>query len=190
MHLRVIFFTLLSSVIVFSFLSCNSNTSLKVEKNTIDDFPVDSFAFYENALVSDSLNVDLRFALANNYYVKEQFEKAISHLLIICQIDNRNEAALITLGNIYYDTEQFEKAIEYYEKALVLDDKNVNVRCDMATCYLNIKKPEKALVLLKKNIEMDHNHAQSHFNLSVVYKALGKTKEAEEELAISNKFSK
>lgn len=183
-------------LMTFFFSACNSNQ--QTEKNNqnkgsignTDAFSADSFAFYENILINDSLNTELRTALASNYYADKNFKKAINHLLIVCQIDDKNIESFILLGNIYYDVEQNENAIEYYEKALALDDKNVDVRCDLATCYLNIEKPEQACALLKQNIAIDNNHAQSHHNLSVVYTQLGKAKEAEDEMKIYNNLVK
>jgi len=176
-----------------SFYGCSSNDTVKQTtppKEKSNGFNADSFAFYEQALLQDSSNIQLHLVLGNNYYVKMNYEKAIDHLLKVCRIDEKNTIALIGLGNIYYDMEQYQKAIDYYEKALVLDNNNVNVRCDLATCYLNIKNTEKACALLKKNIELDHNHAQSHHNLSVVYKEMGKVKEADEEMKIFNSLRK
>jgi len=181
---------------VFSISSCNSNqqhntaNSKKNSHDSIESFTADSFAYYENVLLKDSSNTELRLALATNYYADKKFDKAIDHLLKIYRKDPKNSEVIITLGNVYYDAEEYENAIIYYEKALVVDKKNVNVRCDLATCYLNIKKPEIACTLLKKNLELDYNHAQSHHNLSVVYNQLGKTKEAEEEMKIFNKLSR
>ena len=193
MRNRLFFYYLIIAALGVSLTGCNENNQVKQNtpaKEAKDGFPSDSFAYYEQALKADSLNIPLRLALANNYYVKLQYEKAIDHLLKICSIDDKNTVALITLGNIYYDTEQYQKGIEYYEKALALDGKNVNVRCDLATCYLNLKKPEKALALLKKNIALDYNHAQSHHNLSVVYKEMGKLKEADEEMKLFESLQK
>jgi tetratricopeptide (TPR) repeat protein len=186
---------LIITPLIFSLFACNSNkpieSTIPKDLNINNDvFPQDSFNYYEKALSEDSLNIDLRIALATNYYAKKQFDKAIDHLLLVHRFDNKNIEAIITLGNIYYDSEQNEKAIEYYEKALVFDKENVNVRCDLATCYLNLKNPEKARILLKKNIEINYNHAQSHHNLSVVYSQLGKTKEAEDEMKIFNSLNK
>ena len=91
---------------------------------------------------------------------------------------------------MYYDSEDYANAVKYYEKELVLDPNNVNVRCDLATCYLNMKKPQVSLSLLKKNLTINPNHAQSHHNLSIVYTQLGKTKEADAEMAVFNSLSK
>ena len=191
---KIYLFNFLIIILVgFYFSACNSSQTGSTKpslKDTTAVFPTDSFAFYENILVKDSLNNELRLVLATNYYVEKQFGKAVDHLLTIYRFDEKNLEALITLGNIYYDTEQNEKAIAFYEKALLIDNKNVNVRCDMATCYLNLKKTEQALSLLKKNIEIEYNHAQSHHNLSVIYKELGKSIEAAEEMKIYNKLSK
>ena len=187
-------FCIASLMLLFPSCHTNKQDGSKSQKNEIkentDAFANDSTAFYENILSKDSLNIELRLALATNYYAERNFDKAIYHLLIVYNIDNNNIEALINLGNVYYDWGQNEKAIEFYEKALVLDTKNVNVRCDLATCYLNIKDPEKALSLLKKNLGQDKNHVQTHHNLAVVYKELGKTKEAEEEINIYNNLNK
>jgi Tfp pilus assembly protein PilF len=173
------------ALIIASF-GCKNKTDVKpniisIRHDAADNFPADSFALYEKELSTDSLNIEMRLMLANNYYVKKQFDNAIYHLKIAVSIDDKNETALVLLGNIYYDIEQSDKAVIYYEKALKINDKNVNVRCDLATSYLNLKDPEKACSLLKKNIQINYNHAQSHHNLSIAYKQLGKIKEAEAE---------
>ncbi|MCX6230110.1 MAG: tetratricopeptide repeat protein [Bacteroidetes bacterium] len=194
MNYRILIFSLSSFILILGFSACKNKSDVKpnivtIKQNAVDMFPADSFAIYEKELIKDSLNIEMRIMLANNYYVKKQFDNAIYHLKIVSTLDEKNENALILLGNIYYDIEQSDKAIIYYEKALKLNDKNVNVRCDLATSYLNIKNPEKACSLLKKNIQINYNHAQSHHNLSIAYKQLGKTKEAEEELKIFNKLA-
>lgn len=174
-----------------SFFACNS--SVKKETNQTDESNLtaatDSFAIYEDMLVKDSANIQLRTKLAIEYYAAKKYSKAISHFTTIYNYDNKNLKALTNLGNLYYDTEDYDKAIEFYKKALAIDNTNTNARCDMATCYLNIKEPKTALALLKENIKMDYNHKQSHHNLAVVYSELGMTKEADEETAIFNKLS-
>jgi len=193
MRLKHFFSFFIIIAIGFAIIACNSGNSVGEKAISIDtdsEFPADSFEFYEKALAVDSLNIELRVAIATNYYATKQFEKAIDHLLIAHQIDKKNVEILITLGNIYFDIDKYEKAIEFYKNALLLDDKNVNVRCDMATCYLNNKMPKKAYAILKKNIEIDSTHAPSHHNLSFVCNELGKTKEAEAEMIIYNRLSK
>ncbi len=190
--------TLFGLFIITSLIITISGCKYEIQKDAVNQdkdlsvsaeiFPTDSFAFYENILLKDSLNTELHLAIASNYYAEKQFDKAIEHLISVCRIDNKNTEAFITLGNVYYDTEHYEKAVQYYEKALLLDPNNVNVRCDQATCYLNIQNIEMAFKLLKKNIEIAPDHAQSHHNLSVVYSQMGKSKEAEEELQIFNRL--
>ena len=183
-------------MLIVAMVACDQNRPVVPEsvsnkkEETSQGFPADSFAYYEGILAKDSLNTELRLAIATNYYSQNQFGKAIDHLLKVIEQSPKNTEALITLGNIYYDAAENEKAIIYYEKDLQLDPKNVNVRCDLATCYLNLKQAEKSLSLLKKNLEIDPKHAQSHHNLSVVYKEMGKTKEAEEEMKVFNTLEK
>jgi tetratricopeptide (TPR) repeat protein len=185
------------SVFVFILFSCNySRRNVTEEVKKTDSvasknlFSADSFAYYESNLAKDSLNVELRLALANNYYVEKRYDKALGHLLILYGMDSKNLKILTGLGNVYYDTEDYNNAVKYYEKELSLDPNNVDVRCDLATCYLNMKKPEISLGLLKKNIKINPKHIQSHHNLAVVYGQLGKSKEAEEEMAIYNSLTK
>lgn len=184
------------AVIVFTLAACNQNRPVVPEpvdqpvSNGQMTFTADSFAYYESLLLQDSANMELRLALGVNYYSERQFDKAIGHLLKVVTNDPKNQEALITLGNVFYDTGQFENAITYYEKALALNDKNVDVRCDLATCYLNLKQPEKSLSLLKKNLAIDPDHAQSHHNLSVVYRQMGRTIEADEQMKVFNALGK
>jgi Tfp pilus assembly protein PilF len=182
--------------LIFTLSACDSNKPVvpegidNVANHDAGGFPSDSFAYYENILMKDSMNVELRLALATNYYSERLFEKAIDHLLKVVRMENNNLEALITLGNVYYDAGQNDNAVVYYEKVLQLDPRDVNVRCDLATCYLNMKQPEKSMNLLKKNLEIDPKHAQSHHNLSVVYNQMGRAKEAEEEMKVFNSLGK
>ena len=176
---------------IIFFASCNSDKVKTTDKTTtVIENSVDSLAMLENVIAVDSLNIDLRLAIASRYYKIRKFDNALEHLMKAEQIDKNNIDVLIGLGNVYYDTENFEDAIGYYEKVLKIEPENTNVRCDMATCFLSTNKPEKALSLLKKNLEIDKNHLQSHHNLSIVYKQMGKTKEADEEKAIYEKLIK
>ncbi|MFZ4546912.1 MAG: tetratricopeptide repeat protein [Bacteroidales bacterium] len=144
---------------------------------------------YETALMTDSLNTDIRLKLAAEYYMNKDLQKAQFHYLKIIGYDKNNMAALFNLGNISYDLQQYSQAIKYYEAFLEKDSNNSNVRCDLATCYLNIDNPQKAISILQENIRLNANHLQSHYNLSVVLKQVGKTEEAEKELKIYNALS-
>ena len=140
---------------------------------------------YETALITDSLNTDIRLKLAADYYMNKDLQKAQFHYLKIIGYDRNNMAALFNLGNISYDMQKYGQAIKYYEFFLEKDN-NYDVRCDLATCYLNVKKPKKAISVLHENIRINANHLQSHYNLSVILKQVGKTAEAEKELKIYN----
>jgi tetratricopeptide (TPR) repeat protein len=155
-----------------------------IQSNTLNNFNT-----IEESLLKDSLNTNVRLDLASKYYTQQNFEKALFHFLKVSEIEPKNLIALINIGNIYYDTQVFDKAIIYYDKALTIDNNNINVKCDKATCYLNSNMPDKAIEILKENIKQDYNHAQSHHNLSVIYRQLGKNKEADEELLIFNKLN-
>ena len=182
--------------LMVSMAGCNYSRHMAPEESqteTVSDanaFTADSFAFYENILRTDSVNVPLQMALASNYYADRKFNEAIDHLLKVYGIDNKNLEMLVMLGNVYYDAGLYDNAVIYYEKALVLDNSNVNVRCDLATCYLNLKKPEISEALLKKNLSIAPNHPQTHHNLSVVYSQMGRDKEAEEQMKVFNALVK
>lgn len=193
-------FKVLSSLsfIVLLLISCDNSVpkidSERVQNpapamQTTPSLSMDDPASLETELKTDSLNTELRLRLAAVYYTNKDFEKAISHYLIVTQIDKENMAALFNLGNAYYDTEQNEKAIIYYEKFLKLDKSNSNARCDLATCYLNINNPAKAISLLRENIRINNNHPQSHYNLSVILKQTGKIAEADTEMEIYKKMA-
>ena len=63
---------------------------------------------------SDSLNA------ANNYYIKEQYEKAINAYQFITASGYEAPEVYYNLGNAYYKTKSNTLAIYYYEKALRL----------------------------------------------------------------------
>lgn len=181
----------------FALLSCKSGKEEQKNESAVQaandilapQSAEDEFASMEQNLLNDSLNIELRTALAARYYQKGDLEKATKHYLVISRVDKENLNALSSLGNIYYDSQQDDKAIQFYEKALSLDPQNINMRCDLATCYFRINRLKKATEILKENIAMDYNHKQSHYNLSVILKQSGNIKEADAEMAIYNSLS-
>ena len=184
-------------ILCLSLFSCNSD---KVEsrgeiseRNNIEDDinkkKIDELGILESQVTGDSLNIELRKALAIKYYSIGELNEAEKHYQIILEQKPNNLDASINLGNIYYDSQKNDKAIIYYEKSLLSDPKNTNLRCDLATCYLRIKNYAEAIKILKNNIKIDKNHIQSHHNLSVILKDIGNTKEADVEMAIYTKLN-
>jgi tetratricopeptide (TPR) repeat protein len=185
-------------LITFLIVSCKNTEqkeskdktqNIEIQQESSESLSSSNVGVYEGMLKIDSLNSEIRLKVAAYYYMNKNFEKALSHYLIILQNDKNNLATLFNLGNIYYDMQQNEQAIKYYERLLALDKNNSNVRCDLATCYMNLNNTTKAIAILRENIKLDTNHLQSHYNLSVMLRKTGKTVDADKELSIYNAMS-
>lgn len=168
----------------FLFASCNSNQEKKSENTTENKSPSADFSQMEKKLEQDSLNIELRTAVAAQYYASGQLEKAANHFLRVINQDKKNLPALTNLGNIYYDSHQDDKAIEYYERAVEIDSMNIDMRCDLATCYSNINLLKRSIKILKDNIKINPLHAKSHHNLAVILKRNNENAEADKEMKI------
>lgn len=198
MKVKSLQFLVLFCLITFLMVSCKNAgqkeskdkaQSVEIQQESSESLSSNNIGVYEGMLKIDSLNTEIRLKVAAYYYLNKNFEKALSHYLVILQNDRNNLATLFNLGNIYYDMQQNEQAIKYYERLLALDKNNSNVRCDLATCYMNLNNTSKAIAILRENIKLDTNHLQSHYNLSVMLRQTGKTVEADKELSIYNAMS-
>lgn len=178
------------SVLVLFMASCGAEEQTKQEalNESIPQFMKETspLTTSNNAILIDSLNLDLMLAQGSELYKMKDYATAINQFMAVYKFDDKNLDAIITLGNVYYDTQQHKLAIEYYQKGLELDPNQLSVRCDMATSYSNLGMLEKAIEINKETIKMDYNHVQSHHNLGVFYNQLGMQKEAEEEKKIYN----
>lgn len=79
-------------------------------------------------------------------------------------------------------------AIELFERAVALDETAAEPRYQLANVQLEDGKPERALPYLERAIKLDSQDSRFHFAMSRVYRRLGRSSEADNEMEIYQKL--
>jgi protein O-GlcNAc transferase len=82
------------------------------------------------------------------------------------------------------DTRKQPHAISLLQKAVVLDDSLADAHYQLASIWLARGENGKALAELEDAAKQDANNKNIHYSMSIAYRKLGRTKEAESELLI------
>lgn len=156
---------------------------LKLRKRFKNTYPflvvliIGAFAVYMGMQVlnAGSPQSDLPPELQAQYELfkvkEEEYKRIIAE-------DPKNYEALVGLGNLYFDNKQYQEAVDYYRKALKINPNEPNVRTDMAICYFYLGLNDLAASELEKVISQYPDHAKAHYNLGIVYKRMGRLREA------------
>lgn len=128
---------------------------------------------YADAEKSDSLNVSLKFKIAELLSKSEKYTEAVNKYLKIAQLDPKNSTAILHGATILYKAKLFADAAVLYEKYLALEeteDAYLKItRCFLEPKYVNYEKAYNyALQGLKKypnNATLTKNAAIASFGL-------------------------
>jgi len=84
-----------------------------------------------------------------------------------------------------YGQDKYEEAIEELKKVVELDPSFADAHLAMGHALQKLKRLPEAAKAIKKAIEIYPQDPMYHTSLSTVYRDMGRTSDAEEELAIS-----
>lgn len=97
-----------------------------------------------------------------------------------------NKIELLNQGFKHFAQKEYENAEKSFQKALEIDDSFELALNALAETYNRMGQLEKAAEILKKMIGINPNDPVNHTALSRIYVQMGKIKEAEDEMALSN----
>jgi len=105
-----------------------------------------------------------------------QYEKAI-------KLDPYYVEAIYNRGTLQYKRRQISKASKDFEKVISLDENFAKAHNNLGLLnHMFFHKPEKAMEHYKKAIELEPENPVYHENLGQLYKDMGRTAEAKQEL--------
>ena len=131
-------------------------------------------------LVYDKIKDDTNviFTLANIYFAKNEYEKAIEFYEKSLQIEPKDHSSLNNVGLAYNNIGRFEKAIECYQKALeIKSDKYISFY-NMGNAYRNIGAFEEAIKFYEKTLEIKPDYYEVLNNLGTTYEKLSQHEKA------------
>ncbi len=112
------------------------------------------------ALKLDSLDLEARNLLVNQYLATHRYEEAEKQLQILKVLDPDNTQHLLTLGDIALSRKQWDAAIEYYEQAYEKDPSLIGQIEKVAELALRTRQFNRAETLFKRLATLDQQNVQ------------------------------
>jgi hypothetical protein len=135
---------------------------------------------------SDSVRMELLFALAGLYQTQQAHDQAILRskqgIIIAKRVNNVTMLAKfwVNLGTIYLELDQPTRAIRAYRKAIRLDPQEVEGWVALGQVYQIKKRITDAIIAYKQVLQLDPQNSPAKSSLVVCYRLLGKESPAEE----------
>jgi tetratricopeptide (TPR) repeat protein len=151
----------------------------------------EAIANYRAALKIDPQLPGLHFELAemlNTPSVPNGQDEAESEYKAALEVNPLDEQSECRLGDIAVRRNDLNEATERYTRALQLQPDDPQANLGLAKVLMTMGQPQKALPLLEHAVQLDPTDAVAHFRLSTLYRQLGRTADAENELAQYQKY--
>jgi tetratricopeptide (TPR) repeat protein len=145
-----------------------------------------AIAHYREAVKLDPHVPGVRFELAEalnlstNAAAQEQVEKEYQAAL---KENPADEKAETRLGDIALRTSDLDSALKHYKRALELQPNDAEACLGIGRTLIQMHRPAEAEPYLKHSVELEPFTAAAHYRLALVYRAGGRTADAQHEMA-------
>jgi tetratricopeptide (TPR) repeat protein len=154
-----------------------------LEESNNDDGAIQE---YREALKQKPDLQNIHFAIGSLYWKDQQFDSALPELKEELRINPNHPQALYELGDIYAFNGNVNEAETYFLKTLKLQPGSVEAHLALEKIYTQGQQYEKSIDQLRSVLRIRSNDATAHYRLAVLYRKLGRTQEADRELALFN----
>jgi tetratricopeptide (TPR) repeat protein len=145
-----------------------------------------AIAHYREAVKLDPHVPGVRFELAEalnlstNAADQEQVEKEYQAALAENPADEKAETRL---GDIALRTSDLDSALKHYKRALELQPNDAEACQGIGRTLIQMHRTAEAEPYLKHSVELEPFTAAAHYRLALVYRAAGRTADAQQEMA-------
>ena len=134
---------------------------------------------YQIALSLEPLNPDILYSLGGGlFFATGRWKESIRDMKKCIELDPLKPLYHLNLGNILTHAGRPEEAIAYFKKTLEINPQFQRAHMYLGINYLLLGKPETAL----KEMQQENIEVFKIFGLALAYHALGRKKEADEEI--------
>jgi tetratricopeptide (TPR) repeat protein len=145
--------------------------------------------FYKEALRANPQVTGAHYALGSIYANSGNYDSAVQEFKEELKINSYDSLALWKLGEIALRTDP-HSAADYLERALLLNPDLPQARLAYGRALLRLEQPEKAVEQFRKVESLAPEEDSVHYHLASAYRKLGRSKEADEELARFQELAK
>src|SRR5437660_1713705 len=194
--MRTIVLRLLFSLALLPLLSCKRQATddfdrlTNTGKNYYDRGEADrAVATLEQALALNPSQSDAHLNLAAGYLLANQPGKALVQAEQVLRQDHNSAAALYLAGCAALRLGRPEEALKYLQAAKDIDRTVNPVTFQLGRAHQQLGQFDEAASAFREVIQFEPDHPAAHYNLSQVLVRLGRTEEANQELAIHQKIT-
>ncbi|MFI1771539.1 tetratricopeptide repeat protein [Thalassobellus citreus] len=135
-------------------------------------------AGYESALEIDNINNQVRFTLANLYYIHKDYTKAEEAFKTIIELEPEFGQTYYSLGLFYAELNKTDEAIEQLEKAIEKMPDNIRVYYNLSLLYDKNQDRNNAENSLIKGLKLDNNNESILYALAYHYSKYNQAEKA------------
>lgn len=128
-----------------------------------------AIAMYNQVLVLEPDNRDVRKNIGFMYFNNQEYEKAVEYLQVVADEDISDGSVVSALGVCYVQLERKQEALALYERAIEADPDNVEVLFNLAFLYVQEGNDELALPYLLRLIEADPFDGEAMQQIGFIY---------------------
>ena len=121
-----------------------------------------------------------RYALAELYINRTEWELATTELKACLVIAPHDEKASELLGYIYLQTEAYPEALEVYGRLVETHPESAIYRNSLGIVYMMLKKPRQAIAQFETATRLGTTNPQLYRNLANAYRQIGERSKAEQ----------
>jgi len=143
----------------------------------------EAIAEFNAAAKAEPKAPNVNFGLGYLYWKSHQYEEAAQAFEAELANDAQHAQALEYLGDIELKNGNAGKAFELLERATAINKDLRLAFVDMGVILTEQKKYQEALATLQRAEKLDSSQPDVHYRLGRLYQAMGKTAEAQKEMA-------
>jgi len=111
----------------------------------------------------------LVFALAENYYLAQQYDSSVKYYHLLTQIAQRSAKLYNSIGNCYTGLANYRDAKTYYQMSIRTDPNYIPPAVNLANTFRSIGMIEEAKTQYLQVIEKDPGYWIAYINLGHIY---------------------